>query len=265
VAIAAFLYLAFPVKAAFFRRAPDRPGSSISLRKRLHVNTLITEPGTMELEWGNDYSITSGGYTMPSTLKYTPEGRHILWGRTEFSASFDTISASVEQDARIAHFSDRLGFTATSVLFDGEKLDIAVAPQASVFLRGESGIRVGATAIARYDSGRNSTGVTVSWSGATVASPSNPAGTLDAGLGYGRRLKASGFLGHFTPHGNVVYEKSTGVERLVSVFEGVEYQVTEKFAIDASAQHFNVVGGVIDHQVAVGITWNMGRLGRRHK
>src|SRR6266850_2575483 len=106
--------------SAVARTAPR--GSAITLRKRLNINTLITQPGTLELEWGNDYSITSDSYTMPSTLKYTPEGRHILWGRTEFAASFDTVSTAVQNDARIAHFSDRLTFAATSVLFDGEKL-----------------------------------------------------------------------------------------------------------------------------------------------
>src|SRR5882672_9102823 len=246
------------LQGAIFQRSSN-PRSTITLQKRLHVNTLITEPGTIELDWGNDYSFTSDSYTMPSTLKYTPEGKHVLWGRTEFAAGFDTVSSAVENDARIAHFGDRLTFTATSVLFDGEKLDLAVAPFASAFLRGESGMRVGATAIARYDSGRNSTGVTVSWSGATVASPSNPAGTFDAGLGYGRRLKASGFLGHFSPHGNVVLEKSTGVDRTVSLFEGVEYQITETFALDFSGQHFNVSGGTVDHQIVVGITVNLGR------
>jgi hypothetical protein len=124
----------------------------------------------MEVEWANDYSFSSDNYTMPSTIKYTPQGRHILWGRTEFSAGFDTVSTAVENDARIAHFSDRFNFAATCVLLDGEKLDIAIAPQASMFLRGDSGMRIGATAIARYDSGRNSTGITVGWSGATVAS-----------------------------------------------------------------------------------------------
>jgi hypothetical protein len=243
--------------AAVFSRSP-RSQSTITLQKRLHVNTLITEPGTIELDWGNDYSFTSDSYTMPSTLKYTPKGRHILWGRTEFAASFDTVSTAVQNDARIAHFSDRLTFAATSVIFDGQKLDIAVAPYASVFLRGELGMRAGATAIARYDIGRNSAGVTMSWSGATAASPSNPAGTFDAGLGFGRRLKPSGFAGRFTPHSNLIYEKSTGVDRSIAVFEGVEYQITEKLALDISGQHFNVVGGTTDHQMVIGITLNFG-------
>jgi hypothetical protein len=258
IAAAAFPLLCPPsIHGAIFGRSQNT--SSITLRKRLHVNTLITEPGSMEVEWANDYSFTSDNYTMPSTIKYTPQGRHILWGRTEFSAGFDTISTAVENDARIAHFSDRLNFAATCVLLDGEKLDIAIAPQASMFLRGDSGMRVGATAIARYDSGRNSTGITVGWSGATVASPTNPSGTLDVGVGYGRRLKASGFLGHFTPHGNVIYEKSTGVHRFVSIFEGIEYQITEKFALDFSGQHFSVAGGAVDHQIVIGITANLGR------
>jgi hypothetical protein len=57
----------------------------------------------------------------------------------------------------------------------------------------------------------------------------------------------------------VLYEKSTGVERQVSLFEGVEYQITEKFALDVSVQHFSVVGGAVDHQIVVGITANLGR------
>src|SRR5215510_1272741 len=122
---------------AIFHRSSS-PRSTITLQKRLHVNTLITEPGTFELDWGHDYSFTSDNYTMPATLKYTPQGTHILWGRTEFAASFDTVSSVVENDARIAHFGDRLTFAATSVLYDGEKLDLAVAPYASAFLRGEA-------------------------------------------------------------------------------------------------------------------------------
>src|SRR5260370_34923716 len=87
------------VHAEIVGRSQNPRSSSITLRERLHVNTLITAPGTMEVEWGHDYSSTSGAYTMPSTVKYTPEGRHILWGRTEFAAGLDTISSVVENDA----------------------------------------------------------------------------------------------------------------------------------------------------------------------
>src|SRR5581483_908595 len=74
-------------------------GEPISLRKRVHVNTLITETGTMEIEWGGAFS-TGGDFTFPSDIKYTPEGRYIFWGRTEFSASFDSLASTVQFDDR---------------------------------------------------------------------------------------------------------------------------------------------------------------------
>jgi hypothetical protein len=235
--------------------------SSITLRKRLHVNTLLTEPGTVEVEWGGLYSFATSNFEMPSTIKFTPQGTHILWGRTEYSLAFDSLVSADNAGERTTEFSDRLTLTANSLLFDGEKLDIAIAPQVTAFLRDESGVRLGPTAIARYDWGQNSAGVTLSWSAATVSSATNPAGTLDAGVGYGRRLRPSGFVGHFTPHCNAVWEKSTGLERILSVFEGVEYQFTDRAAVDVSGQHFAIVGGQVDHQFVIGFTINLGRLG----
>ena len=44
----------------------------------------------MEIEWGGAFS-TGGNFTFPSTVKYTPEGPYLFWGRTEFSASFDSL------------------------------------------------------------------------------------------------------------------------------------------------------------------------------
>ena len=258
--IATLLHIALPAaRAAVFSRRGGRTAANIALRKRVHVNTLITEPGTMEIEFGGAFS-TAGNFSFPSTIKYTPEGPYVWWGRTEFSASFDSLASTVQFDNRATQFSDRLTFAANCVVHDGEKLDLAIAPQVSSFLRGESGVRVGATAIARYDVGRNSTGVTVTWTAATALSPTNPAGTLDIGYGYGRRLMASGPLGHLTAHTNVLYERSTGVPRQISLFEGVEYQVTEKVAVDFSGQHFSVWGGTVDHQISVGLTINTGRL-----
>src|SRR5262249_54551750 len=151
-------------------------------------------------------------YSMPSAVKYTPMGPHILWGRTEFSAAFDSIDSVPQAGQRVTQFSDRVTFAANSVFFDGEKLDIAIQPQATFFLRDESGARLGATAIARYDVGRNSMGATLTWTGATAPSPNNPSGSWDFGGGFGRRLAASGALGHFTPHTNVVYERPTGFD-----------------------------------------------------
>jgi hypothetical protein len=233
--------------------AGTRP-SAIALRKRLHVNPLITPPDTFEIEWGGAFS-TGGNFTLPSTIRFTPEGRHVYWGRTEYSVSFDSLNYD-----GATHFGDRTTFAATCVLHDGDKFDFAIAPTASALLRGDSGARLGATAIARYDVGRSSAGVTVAWSSATHASDTNPAGTLDVGVGYGFRLRPSGPLGHLTPHTNWQWEKSSGTVRQISVFEGVEYQINDPVAVDFSAQHLNVWGGPIDHQIVVGLTVNTRRL-----
>ena len=237
-------------------RTASRP-SSIALRKRLHVNPLITEPDTLDFEWGGAFS-TGGSFSFPTTLRFTPQGPHIYWGRTELSVSFDSLA----NDGTATHFGDRTTFAATCVLKDGEKLDIAFAPTATVLLRGDTGVRLGGTAIARYDVGRSSTGVTAGWTSASHPSATNPGGTLDLGAGYGYRLKASGPLAHLTVHTNCLWEKSSGTERQVSVFEGVEYQITEPLAIDFSAQHLNVWGGQMDHQVVIGLTFSTGKLHR---
>jgi hypothetical protein len=234
------------VAAVRLPRSGTKRGNTIALRRRLHVNTLITEPGHFEMEWSNAFSMsgpTSGSYMMPTTLKHTPEGTHHLWGRTEYSVSFDGVSRLVEAGGHLTQFSDHMGVSATCAVLDGERLDIAIAPQVSFFLRDEKGARVGATAIARYDWGRNSAGATLTWTGATASSSSNPAGLLDLGAGYGRKL-----FGPFTAHGNYVYEKGTGFERQMSLFEGVEYQISERVALDFSGQHFGVAGGLRDNQ-----------------
>ena len=235
------------------------------MRKRLHVNTLITEPGTIETEWDNVLDYTSGNFTLPSIFKYTPQGTNILWGRTEYGVAFDSVDSIVGNGNRVSQFSDHLTLGATSVLHDGEKLDIAIQPQASFSLRNGSGARLGATAIARYDTGRNSIGLTAGWSGAAFQDSSsmngsNPAGIWDFGAGFGRRLAASGAWGHITPHANVVYERSTGFEPTVAAFGGFEYQVTERVAVDFSLQRFGLSGGTPDRQAVIGVTMNFGKL-----
>jgi hypothetical protein len=242
-----------------FRKGPGNGGATITLRKRLHINTLITEPGTVEIDWGSLYSFGTTAFSMPAALKYTPRGTHIYWGRTEFAVAFDSITNSGTTVGRATQFSQTLTFAATAVLHDGDKLDIALAPQATVFLRDEEGARLGAVAIARYDTGKSSIGTSLAWSGATHSSDSNPDGTFDLGLGFGRRLAAGGLLGKFTPHVNTVLEGSTGQRRIVSTFEGVEYQITEQLAFDLAGQNLAVHGGSLENQIVFGITYNFGK------
>ena len=258
--LAVVLLSASPLPAALGRRSarPSNGSSKISLRKRLHINTLITEPGSVELDWGGLYSFTSTEFAMPSAFRYTPSGSNVLWGRTEYSVTFDSLASSDAGGSRLTQFSQAVTLAGTAVLHDGDKLDIAIAPQASIFLRDESGARVGVVAIARYDSGRNSTGFTASWSGATHSSDNNPAGTFDAGFGYGRQLSGSPLLEKFTPHFNAEWERSTGSPSVALVFEGFEYQITEKLAFDLGGQHTATRGASPDHQLAFGMTLRLG-------
>lgn len=252
--------LSVPRRAAAFphlRQSP-RQGSNVTLRKRLHINDLITEPGTVEIDWANLYSFTSANFTMPSALKYTPAGNSFLWGRTEYSVAFDSISSAVDLGNRTTQFSDRVTLTATSVLLDTTHFDIGIAPQTTFFLRDESGGRYGATVIAREDIGLNSIGATIGWSAATTSSVTNPAGTWDLGAGFGRRLAMKGMLGHFTPHVNAVWERSTGFDRTFSAFAGVEYQITPRVAFDAAGQRIGLTTGA-DRQILLGMTINLGR------
>ena len=231
----------------------------ISLQRRVHVNTLITEPGSAEVEWDNVFASNSN-YVMPSLFKFTPVGSNIIWGRTEYSIGFDTVNSVLQFDQRINHFSDRVTLAATSVLRDGKIFDFAVAPSASFFLRGEQGARLGATSIARWDWGRNSLGTTLGWTAATHASPTNPSGIMDWSTGYGRRLAAGGAWRHLTPHTNLQVEKASGLTRQISVFEGIEYQITGRVALDFSGQHYGLGSGAVDHQAVIALTVHFGKL-----
>ena len=231
----------------------------ISLQRRVHVNTLITEPGSVEVEWDNVFA-PNGNYVMPSLLKITPKGSNTIWGRTEYSIGFDTVNSVLRFDQRINHFSDRVTLAATSVWRDGKIFDFAVAPSASFFLRDEKGARLGATAIARWDWGRNSLGTTLGWTAATHSSPTNPSTIMDWSAGYGRRLAAGGAWGHLTPHANLQVEKASGVTRQISVFDGIEYQITGRIALDFSGQHYGLGSGAVDHQAVIALTVHFGRL-----
>src|SRR4051794_19068286 len=103
-------------------------GVGISQQKRLHVNDLITEPGTIEIDTGFLYSWTTDSLTLPTALKWTPDGDSLLVGRTEYSVAFDSIDSAVAGGLRSTQFSDRLSLVATSIVYDSPHFDIAVAP-----------------------------------------------------------------------------------------------------------------------------------------
>jgi hypothetical protein len=238
------LVTALVLVAVLASAAPRRGRRNMSLRKRLHVNPLIVDPGTAELEWDGQYSYLAGEWSIPASFRITPDGPGLLWGRTEYDINWS---------------SPAVQWAATTLLFDGQHLDVAIMPQASLFVRDEKGARLGGTLVGRYDMGLNSFGATLSWSGATHSSTTNPAGTADVGFGFGRQWAESGWRSRFSPHVNTVWERSTGVAHTWSAFEGVEYQISSHFAFDVSGQHLGNPGGPVDHQVVFALTVGVGK------
>ncbi len=54
-------------------------------------------------------------------------------------------------------------------------------------------------------------------------------------------------------------ERSTGFERTLAAFGGVEYQVNKRVAVDVSGQRFGLVGNGPDRQLLVSLTVNLGK------
>jgi hypothetical protein len=54
-------------------------------------------------------------------------------------------------------------------------------------------------------------------------------------------------------------EKSTGFERTLSVFGGIEYQIGERLALGASGQRYGLTDGAPDRQFLLGLTINLGK------
>jgi hypothetical protein len=67
-------------------------------------------------------------------------------------------------------------------------------------------------------------------------------------------------LEKFTPFVNAEWERSTGLSKAVLASEGIEYQVTDRLAFDVSAQHVAGAGNPPDHQIAFGMTLNIGKV-----
>lgn len=244
-ALALLLLCAAFAQARTFSRAHRRT-SSQTLRRRLFTSPLITTPGGIDLEFSSVFD-PQGGYTLPTTLKYTPAS----W-RTEFSAGVNTV-ASVFDDTgdRATHFSDHLNFAATTAFRPTGNFSWAFAPTAAFLLRGDDGLRLGGVLIARYDRGVNTFSAAASWSGATVSSPTNPSGLFDITGGYGR-----GF-GRLTPYANLQLERATAVPAQYSSFEGVEWQCTQRLSLDFSAQHYALNSTQPDHHFSLGLTYSL--------
>lgn len=252
------LYLAAPATEGAIRRRrmPLHQGSSgASLRKRIHINSLITQEGTVEVETGGNASLTgdaAGAFVMPTVIKFTPKST-----QTEYNVSFDGLAREVSGSTVATHFSDRVTAGVTHEFSGWRGVSVAAGPQVSIFTRGSEGVRWGGVGLARVKLwGSLDGGITAAFSQATHSSDINPPRLLDLGGGFGRKLSA-----RVTAHANYLYEKATGYSPQHSLYEGVEFQFTPRFALDVSVQQIGVGGPVLDHQLVAGLTMNLGRPG----
>jgi len=245
-ALALLLLCAAYTHADPFSRRAHRRTSGQTLRRRLFTSPLITNPGGLDLEFGSNFD-SRGGYTLPTTLKYTPARWH-----TELSAAVDTVSSiSDDNGNRATHFSDHVSFAATTEFRVTDNFSCAVAPTVAIFLRGDEGLRLGGALLARYDHGNNTFSGAATWSGATVNSPTNPAGILDLTTGYARKF------GRLTPYANVQLERASGLATQYSIFEGVEWQLNPRFSFDFGGQHYALNTPQPDHHFSIGLTYSL--------
>lgn len=244
--VLALLLLAACAHANPFSRRAHRRTSGQALRHRLFTSPLITNPGGIDLEFSSIFD-PQGGYTLPTTLKYTPATWH-----TEFSAGVDTVASMFDDNgSRATHFSDHVNLAATTAFRPTDNFSWAVAPTVAVFLRGEDGLRLGGALIARYDRGVNTFSAAATWSAATVASPSNPSGLFDITGGYARRF------GRLTPYANIQLERASGIATQYSFFEGVEWQLNPRLSFDFGGQHYALNSGQPDHHFSVGLVYSL--------
>lgn len=207
--------------------------SSQTLRRRLFTNELITPAGGIDLELGPVWD-SRGGYTLPTTLKFTPR----TW-RTELSAGADLIT------------NGYVSLAATTAFGPTDNFNWAFAPVVTIFVDGAQGLRLGGTFIARYDRGPNSFSASASWSGATAPSPTNPSGLFDIVGGYAR------VFGKFTPYANTQLERASGIPIQYSVFEGVEWQVNRRLSFDLSGQHYAINSTRPDHRLSLVLAFSL--------
>lgn len=218
---------------------------AIGIRNRVHVNRLITEPGTVEVEAAGDFS----GRLNPLLLKFTPAGAGLLVGRTEYSIGFD-----------FAHSDADIALAANTLIYDGARWNVSFGPALTSVRHSGDELRAGATLITRYDQGPVSLGVTAAWSKATQPSGANPADLLSLGFGVGTRLGRAGWRQRLTVSGNVLSDHASATRTVYSTFQGVEWEVTPHLSLNLITQQLDWRGSTRENITFAGLTVNFGRL-----
>lgn len=152
--------------------AQSEPPEATPQRPTFTSDTSTTAPGTLELEIGTTSSDSFFG--LPLTIKYTPDVAGLL-REAKLSLAFEAVTSISLAGVRRTEFGDRLTFALRRPVYRGERFSLAVAPQATFFVRDGKGARLGATLLGVYSFGRNTAIANLTWTSATSSSATNAA------------------------------------------------------------------------------------------
>ncbi len=238
------------------------PPEATPQRPTFTSDTSTTAPGTLELEIGTTSSDSFFG--LPLTIKYTPDvgGLPALAGllrETEFSLAFEAVTSISLAGERRTEFGDRLTFALRRPVYRGEQFSLAVAPQATFFVRDGKGARLGATLLGAYSFGRNTAVANFTWTSATSSSATNAAQQYDLAFDLARTLGASGALSRVGVFAGALVENPSNQKAAVSLGQGITYRVRPNWVVDFAVRELGLAEGRADYQILAGLTVNLGR------
>ena len=236
--------------------AQSGPPEATPQRPTFASDTSTTAPGTLELEIGTASSDSFFG--LPLTVKYTPDVAGLL-REAEFSLAFEAATSVSLAGVRRTEFGDRLTFVLRRPVYRGERFSLAVAPQATFFVRDGKGARLGATLLAAYGFGRNTAVANFTWTSATSSSPTNAAQQYDVAFDLARTLGASGALSRLSVFGGALVENPSNQSAAVSLGQGITYRVRPNWVLDFAVRELGLAEGRADYQILAGLTVNLGR------
>ncbi len=248
------IFLVWPLPAAAAQQAASSHPATPQ-RPTFTTDTSVTTPGTVELELGGFFAENVGA--LPTSVKFTPDVSG-FFHRTEIAVSFDTLSSVKTRGDRETRFGDTLTVAVRRAIYESDALSFALAPVATLFLRGEDGARLGGTAIAAYGRDVNSIVFNLGLTGATSSSPSNPSVQLDLATDFFHSLSD-----RLTIFAGALFEKASESTGAFSLDQGLAFRVRPHVVLDIGIVERGLADGPSALELLLGLTVNLGWPGGR--
>lgn len=230
------------------------PFAATPQRPTFTSDTSTTAPGTLELQLGGTFS--SGFFSLPTTLKFTPGAGGGFFHQGEFSASVNAVKAISRNGRTVTRFGDWIELAWRRPVYAQGGLSFAVAPQVTVSLREGGQSRAGFTGIMAYSQGRNGVAVNANFN----TGADTPAGWIAAD--FARFLAASGPWSKVAVFAGLMTEHARHDPSRLSLGQGLLWRVRPNLVLDAALRQVDVTRRGRDWQALTGLTLNLGRLAR---